>query len=151
MTDKFEAEFELGVEGKPSRSNKVYTKECLEEMVRQGNELAKEGRCLGQIGNPPDGKTHLSEVAFQALPKFRVDEGKLKGEFEILDTPKGKLLKEMMQQPPPPSMSSKFVIRPRMVGNVAEKRLGDKVVYEVQTKDLKVLSFDVTQEPPEGM
>ncbi len=151
MPDKFEAEFELGVEGKPSRTNKVYTKECLEEMARQGNKLAEEGRCLGQIGNPIDGKTDLSKIAVKALPEFHVKEGTLRGKFEILDTDQGRLLKEMMKPSPPPSMSSKFVIRPRIYGNVEEKRIGDKIVYEVVAKDLKVASFDITQAPPDGI
>lgn len=93
---KFNLECNIIKSGIPTENGRIYSEEALRKLTEQSNIKAKEGRLLGRYGFPPCGtdlsKIKLDNVAFKAN-NFTIKDGKVCGEFEILDTPCGKKLK----------------------------------------------------------
>ncbi len=117
----------------PTENGSVYSEVGLKKAVDSLNERAKGRGVFGQLGNPPDGRSRMIEASHLVLPTFRVEEGKLVGEIEIMDTTRGRALIEMMQG------GMKFTLAPRGIGSRdAEGRVGD---------DLKLASIDLVPEP----
>jgi hypothetical protein len=79
----------------PNKNNRVYPKKVLEKIVDDFN--GKTERMLGQMGMPHDSIIHLS-MASHFVEKLQLsDEGKLLADIQIMSTPCGKQLSELME------------------------------------------------------
>ncbi len=76
---------------KPNKNKRIYPLHVLKKVVEESNK----GEMLGHLDMPEDGKTHLQDVSHMCR-NFEIKDGFLQCEIEILDTPKGKILKDMI-------------------------------------------------------
>lgn len=90
-----------------------FAPEAYESMVEQINEKAKDGRLLGQIDSPNDGKTRFADISHKVLPNAKIDkDGSITASIEVLDTPMGRQLKAMLEHSPRRvSISSRGMLR----------------------------------------
>lgn len=116
----------------PNHNKRVYSRELLDRLALEANEKAKLGQMFGTLESPSDGRTKLADVSHKWLPKFRVEDGVLVGEAEVLDTPCGRILETMLDA------KRELTMAPRGVGSVVEK---DGV--QVVQRDYELASFDI--------
>ena len=119
---------------KVNGNNRIYTRECAEDMVRQLQEMAKNGNALGVIGQDAGERVEipLIGVSHKVTDAYIDDKDKtIKGRIEVLDgTPQGVILKELMETVGPGA----FSVASRGVGTVNENN---------EVEDYKLISFDI--------
>jgi hypothetical protein len=76
---------------KPNKNGRVYPLHVLKKAVEESNQ----GEILGHLDMPEDGKVHLQDVSHMCH-NFEIKDGFFQCEIEILDTPKGKILKNII-------------------------------------------------------
>jgi hypothetical protein len=114
--------------GEKNLNERIYTEEAVNEMVNQFMEKRNtNGVFFGQMGFPEDMEVNLSKVSHN-VERIWVENNTLYGEINILDTPKGKELKNIMSE-----IDNSIVFRSRSIGTVNE----DGTV-NIQ----KIISFD---------
>jgi hypothetical protein len=119
-------------------NGRIYPKKVLEKAVAKYQKLIQEGRALGMIEHPPDGKTRLDEAAIKITSLTMNDKGEVIGEAEVLvGTPKGDILKNLIDN------GVKFGISSRGSGTLIKRADGTVVVGE----DYEFLAFDVVYDP----
>ena len=119
-------------------NGRIYPRKILEKAVAKYQELIKEGRALGMIEHPADGKTKLDEAAIKITSLSMNDKGEVIGEAEVLvGTPKGDILKNLIDN------GVKFGISSRGSGTLVKRADGTVVVGE----DYEFLAFDVVYDP----
>jgi hypothetical protein len=109
-------------------NGRMYTDECLNQMVAAFKENAAEGHPMfGELGYP-DGRsfTSLDKVSHQ-ITELYAEGDTLFAELTVLDTPKGEELKTMIGD---------IVFRPRLIGHV-----NDDSTVRIN----KLISFDAIQ------
>ena len=93
-------------------NGRMYTTECLHQMVTTFKQNTTDGTPMfGEIGYP-EGRsfTSVEQVSHQVL-NLNVEGTTLFAEIEVLDTPKGEMLKTLLDS---------VVFRPRIIGHVQE-------------------------------
>lgn len=70
--------------------------ENLQQLADKINERAQDRRMIGQIDPPGDGKSRISEATHVVLPTARVENGEVLVDIEILDTEKGRQLRDIL-------------------------------------------------------
>ncbi|SMO59536.1 Prohead core protein serine protease [Balnearium lithotrophicum] len=119
-------------------NGRIYPKKVLEKAVAKYQGLIREGRALGMIEHPADGKTRLDEAAIKITSLSMNDKGEVIGEAEVLvGTPKGDILKNLIDN------GVKFGISSRGSGTLIKRADGTVVVGE----DYEFLAFDVVYDP----
>ena len=93
-------------------NGRMYTDECLEQMVAQFKQKVSDGvQMFGELGYPESTSfTSLERVSHQ-VENLQVEGDTLFAEIKVLDTPRGKELKTLLDG---------VVFRPRMIGHVLE-------------------------------
>jgi hypothetical protein len=93
-------------------NGRMYTDECLEQMVAQFKQKVSNGvQMFGELGYPESTSfTSLERVSHQ-VENLQVEGDTLFAEIKVLDTPRGKELKTLLDD---------IVFRPRMIGHVLE-------------------------------
>ena len=93
-------------------NGRMYTDECLEQMVAQFKQKVSNGvQMFGELGYPESTSfTSLERVSHQ-VENLQVEGDTLFAEIKVLDTPRGKELKTLLDG---------VVFRPRMIGHVLE-------------------------------
>lgn len=115
-----------------NKNGRIYTKEALERMIAQFEERKNLTGCFfGELDYPEssgreDFTTVLLTNVSHNVKKMWIEEGVLYGEIQILQTPAGEKIKELLQ-------NQSVVFRSRAIGNVNE----DGTV-EIE----KIISFD---------
>jgi len=119
-------------------NGRIYPRKVLEKAVAKYQELIKEGRALGMIEHPADGKTRLDEAAIKVTSLTMNEKGEVIGEAEVLvGTPKGDTLKSLIDN------NVKFGISSRGTGTLIKRSDGSVIVGE----DYEFLAFDVVYDP----
>jgi len=81
--------------GVPNKNNTVYPRSILNKIVSDFNEKETQD-LLGQLGMPDDGRVHFSKVS-HAVRELRMSGDKLVADIEIMDTPCGKQLVDLIE------------------------------------------------------
>jgi hypothetical protein len=106
---------------KPNINGHIYTKECIDNMVTLFNKRSNRVPMYGQIGYPVNQLTHEIEMdgkvfdASHVVKKVWRDDNQMMGEIQILETPKGVMLKRMLDV-----KKEMIVFRQRSIGSVNE-------------------------------
>ena len=83
--------------GSKNQNGRVYPKHILERECRKyQNEYIDQHRALGELDHPESSVVNLNNVSHNVL-KIWWDGDDLKGVVQILDTPSGKILKELFK------------------------------------------------------
>ena len=82
-------------------SRAIYPPDVLRKMIEQAQPSIDARRMIGQLDSPSDGKSRLSQAS-HIVTNLRIDErGCVKADVEFIDTPTGKVSKEMLKMGAP--------------------------------------------------
>lgn len=121
----------------PNQNSRIYPKEILErEIERYINEEVSQKRALGELDHPEDSVVNLRNVSHNIIDiKWKGDD--VIGTIEILSTPSGNILKELLRNGITVGISSR--------GMGSTKQLYEDVV-EVEN-DFSLLCWDFVSNP----
>jgi len=121
--------------GTKNGNGRVYRKETLQREVERYQNAVRERRSLGELDHPDDSVINLKNAS-HLVTKMWWQGDNVMGKIEVLDTPSGKILKELVKS------GVKLGISSRGLGSVSKK--GDKLMVE---DDFQLICFDMVSEP----
>jgi len=116
-------------------NGRVYGKGILEREVENYKKLVKERRALGELDHPDDQVINLKNAS-HLVTEVWWDGDDVMGKVQVLDTPSGQVLKELVRA------GVKLGISSRGLGSVKETN-GDTIVED----DFQLICFDFVSEP----
>jgi len=120
---------------KKNRNGRVYPREILAKQIEEYLPLIKERRALGELDHPNSAEVNLSNTS-HLVTNIWWEADDVMGEVEILDTPAGKIAKQLIAQ------NVKLGISSRGVGSVVESEEGTVV-----QDDFNLIGFDLVSMP----
>lgn len=128
---------------KENLNGRIYTRECVENMIEQFNrKFGQQGYFFGETGIPDSTTVSLSKISHN-VTKIEIQGNKLLGDIQILNTPQGEFLKSFIKESLKDYISLlieitnpkvPIVFRPRSIGSVNP----DKTIEITE-----LISFDV--------
>jgi hypothetical protein len=119
-----------------NRNGRVYPNEIMEkEIGRYNNEYVKQNRAMGELGHPEGPTVNLERVS-HIIKNLSVDGKQIVGEAKIMDTPYGKIVKNLIDE------GAKLGVSSRGMGSLKEQD-GVNVVQE----DFMLAAVDVVADP----
>ena len=104
-----------------NRNGRVYPMEVLDEEVRKYNKnFIKQNRAFGELGHP-DGPTVNLERVSHMITSLKPDGKNFIGEAKIMDTPMGKIVKNLMDE------GAKLGVSSRGMGSLRQKGVANVV------------------------
>jgi hypothetical protein len=121
--------------GVKNGNGRVYNREILQREISNYQKAIQERRSLGELDHPDDSVINLKNAS-HLVTKMWWDGGNVMGKIEVLDTPSGKTLKQLV------TANVKLGISSRGLGSVKEKD-GLTIVED----DFQLICFDIVSEP----
>jgi len=121
--------------GTKNGNGRVYRKETLQREIESYQKAIGERRSLGELDHPDDSVINLKNAS-HLVTKMWWDGESVMGKIEVLDTPSGKILKELVRS------GIKLGISSRGLGSVKENN-GETIVED----DFQLICFDMVSEP----
>ena len=119
-----------------NRNGRVYPKKTLmKEVQRYNNEYVKTNRAMGELGHPDGPQLNLERVS-HLIKELRVDGNDIYGKAKILDTPYGKIVKDLVKE------GVKIGVSSRGMGSLKQVN----GVNEVQ-EDFNLAAVDIVADP----
>lgn len=122
--------------GSPNQNERVYPRKILEREAIKYGQLIKERRALGELDHPDSGVINLKNVSHN-IREIHWDGDDLCGTIEILSTPSGNILKELLRAGILLGISS------RGMGSTTPLREGGVQVGE----DFELIGWDFVSNP----
>jgi len=120
-----------------NQNGRVYPFPVLQREVKNYNKrFVKEGRALGELGHPMGPTINLDRVS-HLITELHEDGKNFVGKAKIMDTPNGKIVKNLLQS------GVKLGVSSRGLGTVKANKAG---VNEVQ-KDFVLSTVDIVADP----
>jgi len=116
-------------------NQRVYPPEVLMKEIENYKKAVTERRALGELDHPDDSVINLKNASHLVVDIWN-DGQKVYGKIEVLDTPSGRILKDLI------SAGVKLGISSRGLGSLKEKA-GKKYVQD----DYQLICFDMVSEP----
>jgi len=116
-------------------NGRVYPRNILEREVKNYQKLVDENRALGELDHPEDSVINLRNVSHK-ITEVYMDGDKVMGKMQVLGTPNGNILKELVNSGVSIGISS------RGLGSVKET-MGKTMVED----DFQLICFDIVSEP----
>lgn len=119
-----------------NRNGRVYPGAIMDkEIGRYNNEYVKQNRAMGELGHPEGPTVNLERVS-HIIKNLSVDGKQIIGEAKIMDTPYGKIVKNLIDE------GAKLGVSSRGMGSLKEQD-GVNVVQE----DFMLAAVDVVADP----
>ena len=119
-----------------NRNGRVYPKKTLmNEVARYNNEYVKTGRAMGELGHPEGPQLNLERVS-HLIKELRVYGNDIYGKAKILDTPYGKIVKDLVKE------GVRIGVSSRGMGSLKQKN----GINEVQD-DFNLAAVDIVADP----
>ena len=119
-----------------NRNGRVYPQKTLmKEVQRYNNEYVKTNRAMGELGHPDGPQLNLERVS-HLIKELRVDGNDIYGRAKILDTPYGKIVKDLVKE------GVKIGVSSRGMGSLKQVN----GVNEVQ-EDFNLAAVDIVADP----
>ena len=119
-----------------NRNGRVYpSKILMDEVKRYNNEYVKTNRAMGELGHPYGPQLNLERVS-HLIKELRVDGNDIYGKAKILDTPYGKIVKDLIKE------GVKIGVSSRGMGSLKQK----DGINEVQD-DFSLAAVDIVADP----
>ena len=119
-----------------NRNGRVYPQKTLmNEVRRYNNEYVKTNRAMGELGHPDGPQLNLERVS-HLIKELRVDGNDIYGKAKILDTPYGKIVKDLIKE------GVKIGVSSRGMGSLKQVN----GVNEVQ-EDFSLSAVDIVADP----
>lgn len=142
LTEEKNGEKQYFIEGifmqaeKKNRNGRVYPKKTLLDEVRRYNkEYVQKNRAMGELGHPEGPTVNLERVS-HIINDLREENDNIIGKAKILETPYGKIVKNLMDE------GAKLGVSSRGMGTLKERG----GVNEVQ-KDFMLSAVDIVADP----
>ena len=116
-------------------NGRVYQHDTMVREVKNYQKLIKENRALGELDHPDDSVINLRNCSHMVTAIW-MEEKNVMGKIKVLDTPSGKILKELVNGGVTVGVSS------RGMGSVREDK-GKTIVED----DFQLICFDMVSEP----
>jgi hypothetical protein len=116
-------------------NGRVYPSSILQREVQNYTKLVKERRALGELDHPDDSVINLKNAS-HLITEVWWDKDAVMGKIQVLNTPSGQVLKELV------NAGVKLGISSRGMGSVTESN-GDTIVED----DFQLICFDMVSEP----
>ena len=124
-----------------NHNGRIYPLEILMRESKKYGEKIKERRALGELDHPESSVVNLSNASHNIVKTYW-DKNDLMGEIEILSTPAGNILKELLKA------GIKLGISSRGLGSVKEVQLEDNVDSADQVQeDFELIAYDFVSDP----
>ena len=121
--------------GTKNGNGRIYNKPILQREVENYHKMVAERRALGELDHPDDSVINLKNASHLVIDIW--NEGKkVYGKIEVLDTPSGRILKDLIKA------GVKLGISSRGLGSL--KKSGEKNIVQ---DDFQLISFDMVSEP----
>tara|TARA_Y100000593_G_scaffold86547_1_gene165459 strand:- start:495 stop:1130 length:636 start_codon:yes stop_codon:yes gene_type:complete len=121
--------------GTKNGNGRIYRKETLQREVENYQKAIRERRAVGELDHPDDSVINLKNTSHLAVKMWWSGDAVM-GKFEILDTPSGRILKDLLKA------NIKLGISSRGLGTVKEVQ-GNTMVED----DFQLICFDIVSEP----
>ncbi len=121
--------------GTKNGNGRVYRKETLDREIKNYQKAISERRSLGELDHPDDSVINLKNAS-HLVTKMWWQGDNVMGKIEVLSTPSGNILKDLIKA------GVKLGISSRGLGSVSKK--GDKLMVE---DDFQLICFDMVSEP----
>jgi len=121
--------------GTKNGNGRIYRKETLQREVENYQSAIRERRALGELDHPDDSVINLKNAS-HLVTKMWWSGDDVMGKIEILDTPSGRILKDLV------GAGVKLGISSRGLGTVKEEA-GQTMVED----DFQLICFDMVSEP----
>ncbi len=122
--------------GAPNQNNRRYPKEILMREVEKYQQLIKERRALGELDHPESPIINLKNVSHN-IREIHWEDDDVMGTVEILSTPSGNILKELLKN------NIRLGISSRGLGSVKEMNDGTVMVQS----DFELVGWDFVSNP----
>lgn len=122
---------------KKNGNKRVYAKNLLEREIGKLQPMLSERRLVGELDHPSDEVVHLTNAS-HLITGLSMEGNKVIGEAEILNTPSGKVLQELLKA------GVKIGISSRAVGGLTFNPDGD--CYSVND-NLRLITWDMVSDP----
>ena len=116
-------------------NGRVYTPDILKREVENYKKAVKERRALGELDHPDDSVINLKNASHLVVDVW-TEGNKVMGKIEVLDTPSGRILKDLIKA------GVKLGISSRGLGSLKKKEGRDYV-----QDDFQLICFDMVSEP----
>ena len=116
-------------------NGRIYQHNTMVREVKNYQKLVKENRALGELDHPDDSVINLRNASHMVTQIWMEDKNVM-GKIKVLDTPSGKILKELVNGGVTVGVSS------RGMGSVREDK-GQTIVED----DFQLICFDMVSEP----
>jgi len=120
----------------PNGNGRVYPKKVLEKEIKNYLKIVQDSRATGELDHPEDSVVNLKNVSHLMIDVWWQGNDVM-GKMKVLDTPSGRILKDLM------NAGVKLGISSRGLGTVKEGIHGHDVVEE----DFQLICFDIVSEP----
>ena len=121
--------------GTKNGNGRVYPKSVLEREVENYQNSIRERRALGELDHPDDSVINLKNSS-HLVTKMWWEGNNVMGKIEVLDTPSGRILKDLLKS------GVKLGISSRGMGSVKESK--NSLTVE---DDFQLICFDMVSEP----
>ena len=121
--------------GVKNGNGRVYPKKVLAREIENYQKAVNERRSLGELDHPDDSVINLKNAS-HLVTKMWWDGDNVMGKIEVLDTPSGRILKDLLKS------GVKLGISSRGMGSVKES-MGNLTVED----DFQLICFDMVSEP----
>jgi len=126
-------------------NGRVYPRQVMQEAVDAAQEAIKDGRFIAELEHPSSLKVNIAEIAAKVESLSMLGDGSVVGEMTILDTPKGKIIKELVDS------GVKLGVSTRGNGSVKKTKmdLGEGVMEDVDLVQpgFRLYAIDVVFSP----
>ena len=120
-----------------NRNGRVYpNKTMMNEVARYNREYVTPSRAMGELGHPDGPQLNLERVS-HLIKELRIDGNDVYGKAKILDTPYGKIVKDLIKE------GVKIGVSSRGMGSLKQNKQG---INEVQD-DFSLAAVDIVADP----
>ena len=120
-----------------NRNGRVYPRETLmNEVARYNKEYVSKNRAMGEL-NHPQGPTVNLDIVSHIIKELRPDGDNVYGKAKIMETPMGKIAKNLIDE------GAKLGVSSRGMGSLKQNKEGEN---EVQ-KDFMLAAVDIVADP----
>lgn len=128
---------EFGRADTPTENKRIYPRAIWEREINRIQEAISEGKVLGELDHPSDGKTSLKRVSHVMTRLEMEPDGKIVGEARIMNNEHGRQLKSILDAGGAVGVSS------RGMGSTSMNETG----YEVVQEDYTYMTHDCVADP----
>ncbi len=122
-----------------NQNGRIYPRHILQREVENYMKAIRERRAVGELDHPERSTVNLSEVSHLVV-EAKWDGDNVLGEIEVLPTPKGKILADLLEAGVMIGISS------RGVGSTDKRRTNEGDV-DMVNDDYQIICWDVVSEP----